>query len=405
MKGIIKSLALSAEKYLTSVLIALSYFLFAQELPAEKFGEYSTVESLAIIFTFTCLMSLDSIAFDTSLKSEEKSEEVFTTAFFVKLLSALVGYVLFNVVSYYVFDFSIYLTIFIGSIIVFKVGTILQISFVAKDKILETVLASLLSTLLSLISKIIVIYSNVESIYPIFFLCDAFFIFLIFTGKFSIFKKSSQFKWDTAMELINKSKYFILSSFAILSFGKIDQVIISKMINFEMVANYSLAMKVIGAFVLVSNAFNLIFAREVSLVSSSKGKELSNRIREMMLFTIFIGSFLSIVNYYLSPKIIEYFYGDKYSYAISLVELSSPLIFLIFFSSSVGKILITKGLGKFALVRNVIGLLSVVILSVLFIPIFGVAGAVYASIIAWIMSSIVLVFIYKETRVIFLSLL
>lgn len=405
MKDVLRSILLSSEKYISSVLIAGSYFILAQNIEPDTFGKYSVIESLAIIFTFTSLMSIDAIAFDMALKDETKAESIFVSAILMKIIFSLIGYSLFLIVSIFILDYSPYISAIIGSLIVFKSGGILQYRLIAQEKILLNVKLSLGATLVSILIKLYLIKVNSYWLYPAFFIIDSIVLFVLLFYEAKIISKVKLFDFNIALNMMRTSKFFILSSFTILSFGKIDQIILSKLMNFEIVANYSLAMKVIGAFVLVSNAFNLVFARNVSINNSSDKSLYIIHVRKMLLFTISVGFILSIASCFLSPIVIDYFYNDRYLVASNLVRLASPLIFLIFVSSSVGKILITEGLGAFALIRNSIGLLSMIALCFILIPIYGVDGAVFSALLSWFISSILLVLLYKKTRFIYMSLL
>jgi O-antigen/teichoic acid export membrane protein len=404
--GLLKiSLLFSMEKYFSSVLIAISYFIFAAKIEPELLGQLSAIEALAIVFSFSSLISLDPVFQNAALKDSKQLDEYFYNAFFVKLFFALLGYLIFSIFSIFIFDYSVFPSLLIGTFIMFKVSNIFQYRLIAHEKNYLYCGIALFSTILSFSLKMILIWFEIENLYALFYVLDALSLFILVI--LFNFSSSSDYNLNIklALGVIKNSYLFILSAFSILAFGKIDQLVISKMLTFTDVANYALAMKVIGAFILISTAFNLSYAKKLSEIKQCTNEtKYRKHIKSMLLFTISIGALLSSINYFISPVILSVIYGNKFVLASEVIKYSSPLILLIFLSSTIGKILIVEELGHIALIRNVSALILSLSLSIILIPFFNIWGALIASIFSWFICSVVLIMLFKKTRFIYLSI-
>ncbi|MFL1808991.1 hypothetical protein ACJW8E_15180 [Plesiomonas shigelloides] len=403
MSYIIKSLLVSMEKYLSTILISASFFIFAAKTDPTTLGKLNSIESLAIIFTFLSLLSLDSVVMDKAMKEPDKADQYFISIYCVKLIVSSVGYIIFLLTSVIIFNFSPIPSFIIGSLIILKSTILLQYRLITNDEIKKYMAIGLLSSITAFSLKLLVVNIDKPSYYPWFFVFDFFILFIICFATIYHQIKKTNIDLKLAFDVIYEGRLFILSSFTILAFGKVDQLMISLKLNFDDVANYSLAMKVIGAFVLIANAFNLILARDVSKAKTSSNDKYISKIRKMMLFTFALGLFMSIINLLLTPLMLQFFYGGKYAKAIELSIYATPLILLTFLSSSVGKILITEGLGGFALFRNIASLAIMIVLTLVLLPYFGLDGVLIASIISWSFSSLIFVIGYHKTRHIYLG--
>ncbi|HIF9459090.1 TPA: polysaccharide biosynthesis C-terminal domain-containing protein [Photobacterium damselae] len=393
------SLIISAESYLNTILISASFFILAKFISPSELGQFSAIESIVIIFSFLNLTSLDYVFQNNAVKYENEYQ-IFRDALYLKLICSTLGYFLSVITAIYIFDFNSMSTIIISFLIVFKVYNLIVIYLVSNDKVIKYVKISISISIITFIIKVAIILNGNSILIPFVYIIDC---LLLFFSLFYIFRKNekkSKCDFLVIVKVIKENYLFILSSFTIIAFGKVDQLILSKYLNYNDVGNFALSMKVIGAFVIVSNAFNLPFVKGLSLSRSNK-IEYNKNIRKLMAYTIFIGCVLSIVNFILSPTLIEFIYGEKYGQAEFIVKFLSPLILLIFLSSSIGKILIIEGFGDIAFIRNIVGLILSVLLNILFIPHIGVNASILASLISWFFSSIVIIFLFKKTRFVF----
>ncbi|OEF91676.1 polysaccharide biosynthesis C-terminal domain-containing protein, partial [Vibrio splendidus] len=312
----------------------------------------------------------------------------------VKVISSVFGYVI-SIIAISLLDFNLYVGAVISTLILFKTITILTIYNITVKKEKKYFFIGVFSTSISFIMKLMLVLFLDESNIPYFYIIDMFVLFTVAGGVFLVEFRSVRAKYLLEIfGLVKLRIYFILSSFSIVAFGKVDQILLAKMMTLENVANYALAMKVVGIFVLMSSAFNLSFSRELS-ISRNDNERYINIIRNLMFFTIFLGVLFSVLNFYISPLAINVFYGDKFNQAIYIVRLLSPLILLIFISSSIGRVLVAEELGRIAFTRNFLGLSFNFVLNLMLIPYFGIDGVIVSALLSWVLS-LIIVFIFSH---------
>ncbi len=399
MKG---AVLISLERYFSVFLISISFFILAKYVPVDKLGEYSAIEAVVMICVIFSLLSLDTVFQDYYLKNNDKFsiENYYFSCLVVKLICGVFGYVI-SIIVISLLDLNLYIGAVISTVIIFKTITILTLYNVTVKKEKKYFLIGVISTSISFIMKCLLVFFSDEYKIPYFYVFDMLVLFVIAGGYF--FLEFHNVRAEYLVEIVSLIKlrlYFILSSFSIVAFGKIDQIILAKIMTLEDVANYALAMKIVGIYVLISSAFNLSFSRELS-INKSHDDYYIQIIKNLMFFTLFLGVLLSVLNFYISPLAIEMFYGDKFNQSVYIVKWLSPLILLIFISSSLGRVLVAEELGKIAFARNVSGLFFNISLNFLLIPKIGISGVIVSALLSWVVSLIIVIIFSPRMRYLF----
>lgn len=400
------SLSLAAEKYFSTLVLSLFYFILAYKIPEHELGVFTTIESIAVIFSLLSLFSIDSVFQNEALKNESKKEVFIFGALYIKLMLSIVAYIIFVLFCINFFSLDILPVSIIGLLIIARAGYIISNYFIVVENFKKYVCLGFSVTFLSLLIKIITLYFLSESYYSVLFSID----FIVFSAiyyygcrKENINVTINDIKLYVIPVLL-KGSPFILSSFTIIAYGKLDQIMISKMLGFNDAATYALQMKIIGSFVLVSNAFNLSYVPKLTKSKVESKRSYFLQVKKLISHTLLIGSILTLLCMFLAPIMLELIYPNKFEDARELISVSSVLILLIYLSSSIGRILIVESFGKIALLRNVVALVINIILNYFLIPTYGSLGAVYASIISWLISSVIMILYINKTRFIFTSL-
>jgi len=112
---------------------------------------------------------------------------------------------------------------------------------------------------------------------------------------------------------------------------------------------------------------------------------------------VFIALLISLFAY----PIILILYGSTYSPAIVVLQIMAwRAVFDSFFAAS-GQLIIIENLQKYAVIRNIIGLIVCVGLNLILIPHFGIIGSAWTSIITMFFSGYISHLIIKPYRSIF----
>lgn len=149
---------------------------------------------------------------------------------------------------------------------------------------------------------------------------------------------------------------------------RIDQIMIGNMIGDSAVGIYSVAVKMVEVWyffpvAIVSSLFpKIIKLREVNVLEYNK------RLQFLYDILVVLSVSIALIVTFLSDYIIGFFYTHQYTEASILIKIYAWVSVFYFLSSASGRWYINEGLQKYALNRNVIGLVMGVVFKFLINP-------------------------------------
>ena len=213
-------------------------------------------------------------------------------------------------------------------------------------------------------------------------------------------KKGQKFSlsMQRGKQLFSKSKYYIVSMIMVACFAQTDKVMLKLMVGVEYTGIYSAAVVCASMTSFVFSAIIDSF-RPVIFEAMTFNKELFNR-RMVQLYGIVI--YLSLIQCIVitgfAHFIIIIIYGNAYAGAVSALRI------IVWYStfSYIGAIrdiwLLAYEKQSLLWRINIIGALLNVVLNIVFIPLWSINGAAFASLITQIVTNVILGFIIKPIR-------
>ena len=163
---------------------------------------------------------------------------------------------------------------------------------------------------------------------------------------------------------------------------------------------YSAAMKLLDYLVFIvvvlNTVINPILGRE------PLGPKLNQLYRNYYFIVFWGATLICIATLPFTNFIILKLYGPEYAASIQLFNIMLYSLPFIFLGSVSGFWYVNNGLEIYALIRNIFGLCLNVALNYLLIPDFGLAGAAWATLISYIVTSLLIDALFKKTRSAFL---
>jgi len=95
-----------------------------------------------------------------------------------------------------------------------------------------------------------------------------------------------------------------------------------------------------------------------------------------------MGILIVLPLWFFSDLIILTLFGTAFANAINVFKITIFIVILIFISSAHGKWLLSEGLQRYSLFYSVTGVVSNVIANLYFIPMYGIVGAAYGTVLA-----------------------
>jgi O-antigen/teichoic acid export membrane protein len=206
------------------------------------------------------------------------------------------------------------------------------------------------------------------------------------------------FNLDTAKAMLRNSWPLILSGIAISLYMRIDQIMIKEMLGEREVGLYSAAVRLSEAwyFVPVIVTTSLFPA----IVNAKKiSQELYNK-RLQRLYTIMIYSAVGVALpvTFMAESIVVTLYGIHYQNAGLVLSIHIWAGIFVGLGVTNGSWFLAENLQKLATLNTLIGAALNVVLNYFLIPVYGIAGAAFATLASYGVAAYLALFLYRKTR-------
>lgn len=398
---------LFGEKILRMIVGLFVGIWVARYLGPDQFGLFSYAQSFVALFSIIATLGLNSIVVRELVKNNYDKNILIGTSFFLMFFASLFVIFLLFIATFFTSNdtYTNILIFILASATIFQSFNVIDFYFQSKVLSKFVVYSNILMLFLSSILKIVLILVNAPLISFVWVvLFDSVVLAL---GFVYFYKKNHQefknWKFDKkiAFFLLKDSYPLIIAGVINSIYMKVDQVMIKEMLDNTQVGYYAAAVKLSEVWFSIGVIIcNSLFP---AIVNAKKISEefYYQRIYKLFLFLVVLAYSLSITVYFLSDYIILVLYGKEFIEASSVLSIHIFSAIFVYLGVSSGRWLIVENKTLLNLYRNIFGMVINVILNFLFIPEFGIIGAAYASLIAYISAFYVMDIFQKETKNIF----
>ena len=394
-----------ASKILSMGVSFLATIYIARNLGPTNYGQLSYALSFVGIFSFLASLGIDNILYRDLISYPEKRKELLGSAFIVKIVAGIFTAILISVVAISSSgsnDISKILIIIISGTFIFNPFQIIGLEFQArvKSKYLS-IIAFIVNIILNTL-KVLAIFSGKGVLYlamilllePLLYAVFYWFIYEKNTGE-----KITSWVFDKkiAFNLMRNSWPLMFSSVFAVIYSEIDQVLIKNMINTYSVGIYDSAVRVTEVFYFVPN---IIIASLFPAIINAKNtsKELyQKRLQKISLLLVCLAGLISILLTIFAPFVIKILYGDAFVGSVVILKIYTWSLIGTFLGSLVANYLIAENYRKISFFVNLIPMIVNILLDIIWIPKFGIIGPAYATLIAYSLSPLILLF-FTNTR-------
>ena len=375
----------------------------ARYLGPENYGVMSYAISFVGLFGFLSGFGVDSILNRELVKFPEKKDELLGTSFWMKLFGGLIAIIIINIISFFVnqsFLSRLLILVFSFSFIFQSfnvVSNFFQSQIISKKVVQVQIGVNLFSTLI----KIIFIYLNlgviwITSVYLVDGLVMALgFIAIYYKKEKKLFKISID--KNILKTLLKDSLPLMFSVVALTIYGKIDQVIIGKMLNESSVGIYAVAVKLSEVWYFIPGLICTSLFPAVINAKSADPDSYKRRMSALYAFLIYIGLFVSVIIFFFSGPVIKIIFGPDYIDSIKISQIYAWSGVSMFLMTGFWTYLLSENYIKIYLFAMIFGAVSNILLNIILIPVFGVAGSAYATLVSYMLPPLSLI-LFRETR-------
>ena len=375
-------------------------------LGPEQFGLLSYTKSIAGFLLIVSSLGFESLLHREFLDDREEGK-VMGTAFVLRLGTAVVS-VLVTVVALLLTDtdaLTLHLIVIFSGVAVFESAFVIRSYFQSIVKSRLTAIAALVQTLVLAVFKLLFIYLGFSVIYfaGITLFASMVYAVMLFRNYATNSGDLSRWSFDRryAWSLLNDTWPLMIGAIVTFIYMKTDMIIIKILMDNEAVGQYAVIVRMTELWyyvpMLICNSiFPAIFrAKKVS------EQLFIQRIKYLHHFLFAVAVLLGIGTWFFGEDIVVLLFGDEYREAAQLLPVYIWTCVFIFLGIAGSQWIIVENLQRLRLVFNVGGAVLNVGLNFLLIPEYGIAGAIYATLIAQGFVGVFGNLLLKETRPLF----
>jgi len=396
---------LASEKILSMfVALALSIFL-ARSLGPETWGRLNYLLAIvAMLGPFTSL-GLNAIVTREIVKEPASVDKIVATALVYRVIGGVFGAVICAAVyTLFIGDSATELWLIVGLLFasIFSAGQVIEFWFQAQ--MLNKYVASMRLAIFLLFAFIKVLAVMLAAEFWVLIAIFAAEIAVTGVGYVLLYiAKNQALKFRSidfvyGWSLVKQSVWLVLSGLAAVLYLKVDQIMLASMLNNQAVGVYSVAVKLSEVWFFFPAAFAAsVFP--VLLKSQRSSEERYQRDLQISCDVLLGGALLvTLTVTLLAPFFVPLLFGKAYVDSASVLSIHIWGSVFVFMRALVSKWLVSESLLPYSLWSHGLGAVINVCLNVLMIPLYGVWGAAWATVIAYLFSGYVCFWLFAKTR-------
>ena len=373
-------------------------------LGPEKFGLLSYAMSFVLLFGTIASFGMNEILVRELLQDKTQIKELLSTAFFLKIVGFLMmGSIIIFALQFTNDDKYTHLMITIISLgIFFQSFNVIDCYFQSQVQSKYVVIVQFIQLLITSLIKIFLILNKATLVwFAIVFMIDqallAILLLSIYRWKkewFSVFSV----KWELATQLFKDAWPLIFSGLMVSIYMKIDLIMIKEMLDVKAVGIYAAAVKLCEVlYILPVVVMSSLFP---AIVKARKNNLIVYRKQVYRIYEIMIGAtaIVAIITMFLADWIVYILYGSIYQEAVAILKIYIWAFVFVSLGVVSSKYLVAENLEIYALYRSVVGAFINITLNWYLIPIYGIKGAAFATLITQIFVAYLFLFCFRSTR-------
>jgi len=376
--------------------------LVTRYLGPEQYGILSYAIAFAGLFGVFSTLGLNTILVRELVKQPERRDEIIGTALSMMLISGFI-FCLASICSIYFIRPDDHLSLLLVSILsvpflfkAFKVIALYYESEVNSKRVIPITLGVLVITNLT---KICLVYLNFSVAYfAVVSVLESILTSISLVCLYTLTTTNSLkllFNVGLAKSLFRDGFPLMLSSFMIIVYMRIDQVMIRELTNDKEAGLYAISVRLTELWyfipvIISSSTFP-------NIVKSLKHKEeaFNDKLQKLYNLIVLIFYFIAIPISLFATPIITMLYGEPYAESGILLSLLIWAGLFVGLGTIRGAYIFALNLTKIYLYITVSSAILNVVLNLILIPIYGAMGAVLATLASYVLASFLSCFIFK----------
>lgn len=382
----------------------LATIYIARNLGPTSFGQLSYALSFVGLFSFLASLGVDGIVYRDLITTPEKRLTILGTGFYLRLWAGFITAFVISLCVFFVGDddvskiliFILSSTFFISAfqVIVYDFQSRAEAKYISVISVIVTAILNILKIIVILSGEGVIYLSVVLLLESI--LYAALYLYIYHTKTKDAF---SMWKFDRvyAKQMLRDSfPLIVMSAFATI-YARIDQVFIKHIMDASAVGIYDSAVRLSELWTFIPGM--IIAAVYPAIINAKKVSEESynRRLGYLAGFLVSLAILIALPISFLAKNIIHILYGAEFLGGVIVLKIYIWASIGTFLGILITQYLVTENLRRILLFIAFVPMACNVLLNLLWIPVYGIAGAAYATLISYSLTPICLLF-FREPR-------
>ena len=377
--------------------------LTARFLGPSKFGLINYAASLVAFVTPIMKLGLDAIIVQEFVHNPKDSGKILGTGLRMNIVSALLCMV--GVVSFsFIAD--------AGDVDTLIICALYSLTLLAQaiEMIMYWFHAKLLSRYVSVVSLIaytivsaykIFLLATEQSVYwfSISYAIDYLIIGIILRVLYHrLSEQKLEYSPEIMKRLFSKGKYYVISGLMTVIYAQTDRIMLKMMVDESAVGYYSAGVTCASVATFVFTA--IITSMQPAIYEGKKNSHelFETRIKQLYSIIVYMAIIESVFLSVFSSIIVRILYGSQYEPTIGVLRIIAWYTAFSYYGGAKDIWILAENKQKYLVWLNGGGALANILLNSVLIPVWGINGAAFASLITQIITNIFMGFIIKELR-------
>ena len=380
---------LLVERVLRMVVSLFIGIYVARYLGPEHYGVLNYTLSFVWLFSALASLGLDDIFIRELVKNPENRKELLGTVFWLKISGSFIMIVIILAILPFLSNNqrTEWMIILIALGFFFQANNVIDYYFQSQVQSKYSVKAQTGQLILASIFKIFLIWNKAELIWFAFALMlDQLIVAVLFviTYRWKVeWLPIFSFKWNQAKKLLKDSWPLMFAGIVVSVYMKIDQVMLKEMLDNKAVGVYAAAVKLCEAWYFVPTAVMAsLFPAVVESRKKSK-KIYEERIQKLYDVMVWGAVAVALPTTLLAEWLILLLFGANFEEAADVLRVYIWAGVFVSLGVASSKWLVVEKLERYSFYRTVMGATLNVGCNLWLIPIYGIKGAAYATLISY----------------------
>lgn len=375
----------------------------ARYLGPSNYGLLNYAISFVGLFSFLASLGVETITNRELIKNPENKDRIIGTSFYLKLVGSVVAILIIFISSKFTTNDAMLLgIIWMYSITyIFTTFNIIDVFFQSQALSKYPSIVMIVVGIISAILKIAVILLH----YGIIWITAIYVIESVLTALgflyFFVFKGNSFKEWvfdkNIATMILKDSWPLMLTTVAIGIYMKIDQVMIKNILGNESAGIYAVAVKLSEFWYFIPSLICVSIFPAIVNAKKINNELYNNRLIKLYSIMFWFSFLIAIATTMFAHLIVYILFGTQYLGAVTTLKIYVWAGVAVSLSAGLSQYLIAENYTKISAISTIVGAILNVLLNIVLIPLYGIEGAAFATLISY-SASVIAILIFQKNH-------